>query len=104
MPMTDNIISEHKARGRRRRQNFDSEREILRSGVAGPSRTQSGGYEGHATVRIQDGGEEGGKSPHQPEHVIRPGARAVHGLSVVASQGTGEMGSDVERAEPTRDT
>ena len=68
--------------------------------MAGPGRTKSGGHEGHATGRIRDKGKEGGKYSHQPENGIRPSAWAVHGLTAVASQGTGEMGSDAERAGP----
>ena len=51
--------------------------------------TQSGGHEGHATGGIWDEGKDGGKAPHQPEHGIRPSARAVHGLPAVAYWGTG---------------
>ena len=74
--------------------------ESLRAGMAGPGQTQSSGHEGHAAGGVWDEGEEGGKSPHQPEHCIWPSARAVYGLTAVTSRGAGEMGSDVERAGP----
>ena len=104
MPMIDDSIPEHKTRGRRRRQNFDSEQESLQGGVAGPGWTQSGVHEGHATGGINDEGKEGIKAPHKPEHGIRPSTLAVHRLPAFASRGTGEMGSNVEGAGPAGTT
>ena len=92
MPTIDDIIPEHEAQGRRQRQNVDSELESLRSGLAGPGRNQSGGHEGHATGGIRDEGEEGGKTPHQHEHGIRPSAWEVH-CSIPGSLYTARLSS-----------
>ena len=70
--------------------------------MAGPGRTDPGGHEGHATGGIRDQIKEGGEASHQPDHIIRPSARAVHGLPAIASRRTGEMGRKVERAGPAR--
>ena len=64
----------------------------------GPGRTERGGHEGHATGGIRDEGEEGGETEDQPEHGIRPGARAMYGLLAIAPRRTGEVGANVERA------
>ena len=66
--------------------------------MAGPSRTKPGGHEGHDTGGIRDMREEGGETVYQPEHGIRPGARAMHRLPMIAPQRTGEVGTNVERA------
>ena len=72
--------------------------------MAGPGRTKPGSHEDNATGRIQDEDKADGEASHQPEHVIRPSARAVHGLRAIPSRGTGDMGNDVEQAGPARTT
>ena len=66
--------------------------------MAGPSRTEPGGHKGHATGGIRDQSKEGGEAAHQPEHVIRPGARAMHRLPAIAPRRPGEVGTNVEQA------
>ena len=66
--------------------------------MAGPGRTKPGDHKGHATGGILDQSKEGGETAHQPEHGIRPSARAVDGLPAVASRRPGEMGTNVKRA------
>ena len=66
--------------------------------MAGPGRTDFGGHKGHATGVIRDQSKEGGEAVHQPEHGIWPSTWAVQGLPAIASQKTGEMRTNVERA------
>ena len=63
-----------------------------------PIRTEPGGHEGHATGGKQDKVKEGGETADQPEHGIRPGSQAMHGLLTIAPRRTGEVGANFERA------
>ena len=77
-------VPEHEARRRRQRRNIDSEREGIRTTMAGPGRTKHGGHEGHATGKMQEEGKESGETVDQPEHGIRPSARSMYRLLAIA--------------------
>ena len=68
--------------------------------MAGPGQTKPGGRKGHATGKIWYQSKEGGEASHQPEHSILPSNREVHGIPMIASRSTRDMGRNVERAGP----
>ena len=72
--------------------------------MAGPGRTQPSGHKGRVTGGIHDEGEEGGKTLHQPEHVVCPSSQSVYQISAVTARETGEMGDDFQQGVPAQAT
>ena len=72
--------------------------------MAGPGWTHTRGHEVHVTGGVWHDGKEGVEIVDQPENSIWTSARPVQQLPTVTARGTGEVGENLQRAVPTRNS